>query len=294
MDMPQSFGGHGQGALVWMPDLSQLTDIALQIKMRAAAGAREVGRHMSPIRSVTPQGRAHGGRPSTDLVQKGSALPTQTDPPHCVSVECPCTATHNGEPGEHCCITCRRGQLCADNYHKHPTKRVRVCVLHCATESCPCTSTFNGQPGEACCRTCQRGTPCADNYHPHHGRWCRASHMDNARNNNSMRCRRSRVTCNIHQARMHKAPCHLSSISLRKQIMMKVTCMSYMGPKYHRHMRNTIRMGNCSRCRHRWFELIEQLLVTLWWLPLSLHFMSCGLCCRCSSDLWTATWNKSR
>ena len=105
IDMPRSFGGHGQGANVWMPDLSQLTDMAVQINLRA--GAPAVNRAMSPITSVLQQGRArgHGSRPSTDstLNSKGSALPTLTDPPHCVSAGCPCysTATYNGEPGEH-------------------------------------------------------------------------------------------------------------------------------------------------------------------------------------------------
>ena len=91
IDMPRSFGGHGQGAHVWMPDLSQLTDMAIQINLRA--GAPAVNRAMSPIRSVPQQGRARGGRPSTDSCLKGSALSPLTDPPHCVSAGCPCTAT---------------------------------------------------------------------------------------------------------------------------------------------------------------------------------------------------------
>ena len=64
IDMPRSFGGHGQGAHVWMPDLSQLTDLAIHINMRA--GAPAVNRAMSPITSVHQQRRARGGRPSTD------------------------------------------------------------------------------------------------------------------------------------------------------------------------------------------------------------------------------------
>ena len=153
IEMHRSFAGHDQGANVWLPDLTQLTDLAIHINMRA--GAPAVNRAMSPVTSVPRQGRTRGGRPSTDSTLKGSALPALTDPPHCVSAGCPCTATYNGEPGEHCCFTCSRGQPCAENYHHHPTKPVRVCVPHCATEGCPCTSTFNGQPGEACCRTCQ-------------------------------------------------------------------------------------------------------------------------------------------
>ena len=115
IDMPQSFRGHDQSAhdIVWMPDLSQLTGIAMQINMRASG--RDLSRSMSPVRSITPQGRARGGRPQVDSGQRGSALLKSTYPPHCVSAWCPRTATYNGEPGEHCCFTCRRGQPCAAN-----------------------------------------------------------------------------------------------------------------------------------------------------------------------------------
>ena len=237
IDMPRSFGGHGQIAHVWMPDLSQLTDMAVQINLRA--GAPAVNRATSPIRSVAQQGRARGGRPSTDSGLKGSALPALTDPPHCVSAGCPCTATFNGEPGEHCCFTCRRGQPCAENYRVlRITKPVGGGVPHCATEGCPCTSTFNGQPGEACCRTCQRGTPCAENYHPQssrmipgqpHGQWPQQQqHV----------LPQSRLTCTRYQAWMLNAPCPLSLVYLARQMMMKATYMNYVGPKYHRRMVN--------------------------------------------------------
>ena len=175
IEMHRSFGGHGQGANVWLPDLSQLQDLAIHINMRA--GAPTVNRAMSPITPAHQQRRARGGRPSTDTL-KGSALPPLTDPPHCVSAGCPCTATYNGEPGEHCCLTCRRGKPCEANYHQHPTRPTTGGVPHCATAGCPCPSTWNGQPGEACCRTCQRGKPCAQPYHPSrmipgqpHGQW---------------------------------------------------------------------------------------------------------------------------
>ena len=107
IDMPRSFRGHGQHANICLSDLSQLTDIAMQINMRGSVhSGRDVSLSMSPIKSVTPKGRVRGGRPQADTGQQGSALPKSTYPPHCVSVGCPCTATYNGEPGEHCCFAC--------------------------------------------------------------------------------------------------------------------------------------------------------------------------------------------
>ena len=77
---------------------------------------------------------------------------------------------------------------------------------------------------------------------------------------------------------------------LPRQTTMRVTYTNYMGPKYHHHMLNTRRMGSNNQCRHRWLQSIERLWVTWWWPPSS--YMLHGLYCRCSSDLWTATWNK--
>ena len=67
IDMPQRFRGHGQHANAWLPDLSQLTDIAMHINMRNSG--QHVSLRLSPIRSVTPQGRARGGRPQADIGQ---------------------------------------------------------------------------------------------------------------------------------------------------------------------------------------------------------------------------------
>ena len=189
---------------------------------------------MSPITPAHQQRRACGGRPSTDTL-KGSALPPLIDPPHCVSAGCPCTATYNGEQGEHCCLTCRRGKPCDANYHQHPTRPISGGVPHCATAGCPCPSTWNGQPGEACCRTCQRGRPCVQPYHPSRmipgqpqGQWPHPPVLPDEDNMDT-------------SGEEPQAPYHLPSTYLLRQTTMRVTYTNYMGPKYHHHMLNTRR-----------------------------------------------------
>ena len=245
IDVPQSFQGHGQNAHVWMHDLSQLTDIAMQINMRV--GAREISRRMSPIRSVTPQGRARGVRPQTDSGRKGNALSAPTDHPHCVSVGCPGTATYNGEPGEHCCFTCRRGQPCAANYHRHPTKPVRGVCRAVRLRVARVHRLSMGNQGKLAAGHAREAHPALKTtiITP----WCMDSRMGSGRNNNSMCCYRSRLACSSQHAWIHKAPCHSPLISLTKQVLMKATCISYMGLKYHGHrrMRNTMRMASHSQ-----------------------------------------------
>ena len=40
--------------------------------------------------------------------------------PTCAREDCPCTSTCNGLPGTYCCITCRYGEPCSDNWHPTP------------------------------------------------------------------------------------------------------------------------------------------------------------------------------
>ena len=141
----------------WIPDLSELTDMALQINMRM--GSHHVSRSMSPTRSVTPPGwPSRPGRP-----QVPDASGKSDSHPSCATPGCPCTSTFNGKLGEACCRTCQRGTPCASNYHPHPMERGRphgrrvpgradtpLTYPHCVSPGCPCTSTFNGEPGEPC------------------------------------------------------------------------------------------------------------------------------------------------
>ena len=64
IDTPGSYPGHDTAmADRWLPDVSELTDMALRINMRR--GGHTVSRHMSPVRSVTPPGRpSRSGRAS--------------------------------------------------------------------------------------------------------------------------------------------------------------------------------------------------------------------------------------
>ena len=122
IDTPGSYPGHDTDmADRWLPDLSDLTDMALQINMRM--GAHHVSRSLSPIRSVTPPGgTSRRSRLSADTPTE-VCKPTgqQTDEhPSCVRPGCPCPSTWNGKAGEHCCRSCRRGKRCAETYHPHP------------------------------------------------------------------------------------------------------------------------------------------------------------------------------
>ena len=38
----------------------------------------------------------------------------------CCAPGCPCASSWNGEPNQHCCITCRNGTPCKSNYHPKP------------------------------------------------------------------------------------------------------------------------------------------------------------------------------
>ena len=157
IDTPGSLPGHAYDTDMadrWLPDINDLTDMALQINMRT--GAHHVGRSLSPIRSVTPPGwPSHRNRPPATEVYKTDY---QTDEHHsCVRPGCPCTSTFNGK---HCCRTCQRGRRCADNYHPHPMQHgqphgrhrpdrphTQLTYPHCVTPGCSCTATFNGEPG---------------------------------------------------------------------------------------------------------------------------------------------------
>ena len=174
-DTPGSIPGHDTDiADRWVPTLSELTDMAMHINMRY--GPHATSRCLSPIRSRTPPGGRHRPRrPDAPAdTGEGKELP-RVRRPHCAMRGCPCTSTFNGQPGEACCRTCRRGTPCAANYHERPLMQTgrlnRSCPQdgltypHCATPGCPCTSTFNGQPWEVCCRTCRQGAPCAANFH---------------------------------------------------------------------------------------------------------------------------------
>ena len=174
IDTPGSYPGHDTDmADRWLPDMSELTDMALQINMRR--GGHTVSRHMSPIRSAAvtpPGGPSRSGRP-----QVPDASGKRDGHPSCATPGCPCTSTYSGEPGEACCRTCRQGTPCASNYHPNPIGRrplgrrvpdhtdTSVTYPHCVSPGCPCTSTFNGEPGQPCCRTCRDGTPCIANFH---------------------------------------------------------------------------------------------------------------------------------
>ena len=120
IDTPGSFPGHDTDmADRWLPDLSDLADMALQVNMRM--GSHTVSRSMSPTRSVTPPGGpSRSGRP-----QAHDTSGKREGHPSCVMQGCPCTSTFNGEPGEACCRTCQQGVPCASNYHPHPMGRGR-------------------------------------------------------------------------------------------------------------------------------------------------------------------------
>ena len=172
IDTPGSFYGHGTDmADRWLPDLSELTDMALQINMRM--GGHTMSRHTSPVRSMTPPGRpSRSGRPQApDTSGKRGGHPSWA------TLGCPCTSTVSGEPGEACCRTCKQGTPCASHYHPNPIGRqphgrrvpghadTPMTYPHCVSPGCPCTPTVNGEPGQPCCRTCRDGTPCAANFH---------------------------------------------------------------------------------------------------------------------------------
>ena len=70
---------------------------------------------------------------------------------------------------------------------------------------------------------------------------------------------------------------------------MRVTYTNYMAPRYHHHILSMRHMGSNSQCRHRWSQSTQPLWVTWWWPQSS--YISHGLYCRYSNDLWTATWN---
>ena len=147
--------GHDTGmADRWLPDLSDLsnTDMALQINMRM--GAHQVGRIISPVRSVTPTGWPSCRiRPSTDAPTEVYKTGHQTDEhPSCVRPGCLCPSTWNGKAGQHCCRTCQRGKRCAEAYHPHPVQpgkphgrhrpdrpHAQQAYPHCVTPGCPCT-----------------------------------------------------------------------------------------------------------------------------------------------------------
>jgi hypothetical protein len=172
IDTPGSYPGHDTDmADRWLPTLSDLTDMALQINMRM--GAHHVSRSLSPIQSATPQGwPSRRNRPPADMADahtQGFKTDYQSaDHPRCVRSDCPCTSTWNGEAGEHCCRTCRHQGRCSDNYHPHPIQPSPGDTAQpaCVRPGCPCPSTWNGRAGEHCCRACQRGKPCAEPYHP--------------------------------------------------------------------------------------------------------------------------------
>ena len=68
IDTPGSYHDHDTDmADRWLPDLSELTDMALQINMRM--GAHHVSCSLSPIRSVTPPGGpSRRSSPSADAL----------------------------------------------------------------------------------------------------------------------------------------------------------------------------------------------------------------------------------
>lgn len=79
------------------------------------------------------------GKPCTGARWRKHPWPTEAPPtpptpklrpdgtayPRCVRADCPCTCTYDGEEGEHCCITCLKGQPCAKNVHLEPSRHPR-------------------------------------------------------------------------------------------------------------------------------------------------------------------------
>ena len=43
----------------------------------------------------------------------------------CAHPDCRCTASFDGNPGEHCCLTCKNGRPCQGNWHPTPQRRAR-------------------------------------------------------------------------------------------------------------------------------------------------------------------------
>ena len=82
---------------------------------------------------------------------RGGPQQSAGQPHPCTRLNCPCTGSYNGQPGKHCCITCRNGRACLSDIHPpgHFARRDVAGQSHpCIRHSCPCTASYNGQPGE--------------------------------------------------------------------------------------------------------------------------------------------------
>ena len=82
--------------------------------------------HVAPAPHLARQvaGQVEGARPAAG--GKGVyaySFPAPYQQPGyspCVHPQCPCPASWNGRPGEHCCLTCRDGTPCVTACHQQP------------------------------------------------------------------------------------------------------------------------------------------------------------------------------
>jgi hypothetical protein len=93
--------------------------------------------------------------------EKGGATPFT----ECVALGCPCIASWNGEKHQHCCLTCRDGEVCKTLCHLVPFTRPPATFSPCTRAACACPASWNGQRGQYCGTRCREGKACATPKH---------------------------------------------------------------------------------------------------------------------------------
>ena len=93
--------------------------------------------------------------------EKGGAAPFA----ECVAPGCPCIASWNGEKHQHCCLTCRDGEVCKTLCHLVPFTRPPATFSPCTRAACACPASWNGQRGQYCGARCREGKACATPKH---------------------------------------------------------------------------------------------------------------------------------
>jgi hypothetical protein len=93
--------------------------------------------------------------------EKGGATPFT----ECVAPGCPCIASWNGEKHQHCCLTCRDGEVCKTLCHLVPFTRPPATFSPCTRAACACPASWNGQRGQYCGTRCREGKACATPKH---------------------------------------------------------------------------------------------------------------------------------
>ena len=78
---------------------------------RACCDERDPLRIIHPVRQEEPK-----PRPARPPASEAGFAP-------CARTGCPCSASFDGLEGHYCCITCRDGKACRDDYHQKPVRR---------------------------------------------------------------------------------------------------------------------------------------------------------------------------